>query len=429
MTEIKFTVDADQLNKALKMASIVSPQVLAEQERGYLFVVGGDRCHIYSKNGGHEARSSFSISDVEGAGFFMYPSDYIGTLSCISGPIAFVATEEGKVFKVRHTHGTVGVVDRPSFDPRSMNSFEKDIRAAIDSQQPKVFSIKILQLALGMAKSFAAKEKEPVAHEFYKTVQVFGDEKDPELAKKASGYLFASNGVEACYFHSDAFVGKGLTAPWQHLPLLEAFLAQSSGSLRVYKTDKCTYVINENNDVVGWPHHSETYQKFSYYSKNDQIVVRVGWKAMSLQLQYMREGLHKDKKKIRFHFDPSKKEFWFSSVDEGTTINSLTVPLEEDKENKFTEIKIMEELITNVNVEHMLHIFGGAEGSWVEFRIMILPAGGQRTKALVMFRTIDEFRVSEEGVVCGAASGIEGVQDVPEGMHVCRVTRFAPGLD
>lgn len=424
MTEIKFTVDADQLNKALKMASIVSPQVLAEQERGYLFVVGGDRCHIYSKNGGHEARSSFPIFDVEGSGSFMYPSDYIGTFNFISGPIAFVATEEGKSFKIKHTHGPTGVIDRPSFDPRSMNSFEKDIQAAIASQQPKLFNIKILQLALGMAKSFAAKEKEPVSHEFYKTVQVFGDEKDPELAKKAAGYLFASNGVEACYFHSDAFVGKGLTAPWQHLPLLEAFLTQSSGSLRVYKTDKCTYVINESNDVVGWPHHSETYQKFSYYSKNDQIVVNVNWKTMSYQLQYMREGLHKDKKKIRLHFDPSKKEFWFSSMDEGTTINSLAVPI-----LSALDVKIENELVTNVNVEHMLHIFAGAEGEWIEFRIMILPPGGQRLKELVMFRTIDNFLVTTEGLIRGAEEGKEGIQNVPEGMHVCRVTRFAPGLD
>jgi hypothetical protein len=420
--EIKFTVDAEQLNKALKVSSIISPQVTAEQERGYLFVIGGDDvCRVYSKNGGHEARSSFPVSNVEGEGSFMYPADYVGAFEYITGPIAFVATSEGKSFKVKYTHGASGAVNRVSFDPRSMSLFEKDIKTAMESQEPKRYSIKILQLAFGMAKPFVAKANEPVAYEHYKTVQIFGDE-NPELAKKANGYLLSSNGTEAFYFQSEAFLGKGLAAPGQHLPLLESFMAQSSGFLRVYGTEKGIYAVNEADDVIGWPHHEDTYKKFSYYTMDDTIIVKVDWNRMLHQLRYMRAELHKDKKKIQLHFNPSAKEFWFSCVDEGSTMKSLPVSIEE-----VSVSKIDKEVVANVNVDHMLHLFESAKGEWVEFRIRIVPPSGEkRPKELFMFRTIDRFLLGEDGSIAGGSSGAENVAD---GVHVCNVTRFTPGIE
>jgi len=417
--EIKFTVDAEQLNKALKMSSIISPQMTAEQERGFLFVVSGDVCKIYSKNGGHEVRTSFPVTDVEGEGSFMYPADYIGEFAFVSEPITFTATSEGETFKVKYTFGSSGETVRASFDPRSMNLFEKDIQNAM-SDEPKVYNIKTLQMAIGMAKNFAAKPNEAVSNEFYKTIQIFGDDGEPELAKKANGFLFSSNGTEAFYFYSEAFLGKGLVAPGQHLPLLESFMGQSSGSIKAYKTAKCTYAVNEKEDVIGWPHHEDTWKKFGYYSKTDQVVVKVNCKRMHYQLQFMRAGLHKEKKKIRLHFDPSSEKFWFSSVDEGNTIKSLPVNIDQ-----VIESQVKEELAANVNVNHMLHLFENVKGEWVEFRIYILEAGEKRPKDLYMFRTIDEFLLSDDGTIAGGS----GAENVAEGVHVCNVTRFTPGID
>jgi len=417
--EIKFTVDAEQLNKALRVSSIISPQITAEQERGYLFVVGGDgkACQVYATNGAHEVRSSFPISDVEGEGSFMYPADYIGAFEYVSGPVTFTATSEGESFKVKYTFGP-GETDRVSFDPRSMNLFEKKIQQAVDSQEPKSYNIKTLQLALGMAKSFMAKPNDTVTHEFYKTVQIFGDD-DPKV-KKANGYLFSSNGTEAFYFQSDVFKGQGLAAPAQHLSLLESFMSQSTGALRVYKTEERTYVINENNDVIGWPHHHDTYEKFSYYSLDDPIIAKVDCGRMHHQLRFMRAGLHKDKKKVLLHFNPSSKDFWFSCADNGSVTKSLPVTAEE------VETKIEEELTAPVNVNHMLDLFDNAKGEWVEFRIVVLPKDGKdRTKDLFFFRTIDEFLVSDDGTIAGGS----GATNVAEGVHKCTVTRFTPGID
>jgi hypothetical protein len=424
--EIKFTVDSEMLNKALKVVSIVNPQVTADQQRGFLFVVNKNegKCCIYSQNEGHEARSSFPITEIEGEGSFIYPSDYIAQLGFISGPIVFTATTEGESFKVKYTFGASGVTDRITFDPRTMNLFEKSIQNAMSSQEPKSFSIKVLQLALGMAKPFVAKSNEKITNEYYKTIQIFGDDGDPELAKKANGYLLSSNGTEACYFHCDAFLGKSLEAPGQHLPLLESFIAQSSGFLRIYKTDRGTYVVNENNDVIGWPRHEDTYKKFSYYSKTEQIVVMIESKNLHYQLQFMRAGLHKNKSKIRLHFRASDGTFWFSSIDEGNTTTSLPVTARSIMENK-----INGEIVASVNVNHMLNIFDNIKGETVEFRIMILPADSKRVKDMFMFRTIDAFLVSNDGTIAGAVADGSADMAVPEGVHVCKVTRFAPGMD
>jgi len=414
---IKFTVDSDQLNKALKMVSIVSPQFISQQERGFLFVVNGDTCSVYSKNSAHEARSSFPISDVEGSGSFMYPSDYIGVFEFISGPIMFTATSEGESFKVKYTFGTSGAVERVSFDPRTMISFESNIQEAM-SQAPKEFNIKILQLAFGMTKPFMAKASDNVNYEFYKTIQIFGDDGDPELAKKANGYVLTSNGTEACYFHSEAFLNKGLAAASQHLSLLESFMSQSSGAIHIYKTARGTYAVNANKDVVGWPHYEHSYKKFSYYVKTDQVVVKVPSKDMYHQLKLMRAGVPKDKSRIRLNFDSSNGNFWFSSIDEGSAITSLPVPPKEVVEAKMG-------LAINVNVNHMLHLFENLKGEWVEFRVMHLPPNAQRTKDSYMLRTIDEFVVSGEGAVIGGS----GAENVLEGTYICKVTRFTPGID
>jgi hypothetical protein len=201
-------------------------------------------------------------------------------------------------------------------------------------------------------------------------------------------------------------------------------MAQSSGFLRIYKTDRGTYAVNENNDVIGWPRHEDTYKKFSYYSKTEQIVVMLEPKSLHYQLQFMRAGLHKDKKKIRLHFRASDGTFWFSSIDEGNTTTSLPVTARSVSENK-----VNGEIVANVNVNHMLNIFDNIKGETVEFRIMILPADDKRPKDIFMFRTIDVFLVSNDGTIAGAVADGSENMTVPEGVHVCKVTRFASGID
>jgi hypothetical protein len=140
---------------------------------------------------------------------------------------------------------------------------------------------------------------------------------------------------------------------------------------------------------------------------------------MLYQLQYMRAELPKKKTKIRMHFDPSDTTFKFSSLGETNAVTSLPVGGEK------AELKVDSEVIAPANVDHLIHLFEGTKSEKLEFRIKIIPADAKakRMKDMYMFRSIDEFLVNDEGTFMGM------VPAIPEGFHVCKVTRFAPGID
>jgi len=419
--EITFTVDAAALNRAIGIASIVTPQVTPQTGGGYLMMVRRETCDVYSRDGKHEARSSFPIFDVTGEGAFILPADAVKGLGHISGSINFTATEDGGACKVKYMFGETGSSERVSFDPRSTHMFERDITAAQESVPPKEFPIKLLQFGLGLAKSFLPKSADVVDQDVFRTIRIFGDA-DPELAR-ANGYMFASNSKEICYVQCPAFMGKDLSFPAQHLGLIESFLGRSSGSVSIYQTDTKVYMINGRGDVLGWPRHTVEYRKFSYYAKTDEIVVKVVRDQIVSGLRYMRDSLAKDKTKIRMHFEPSTGHILFSS--ESREFCSDPVPTEK------VEIKVSDKVAMNVNVNQLLHLFEGIRGDKVEFRIKVIPADERRPKDRFMFRTIDGFLISEEGVVVGGLleEPAGDTEYPPKGAYECRVTRFAPGID
>lgn len=421
---IKFTVQAGDLNKALKVVSIVSPQAQAstQQERGYLFVAQGERCSVYSKNGGHEARSSFPITDVEGEGPFMYPADFISEFDFIKDEaVHFTAEENEGAFTVNYKFGDAGV-DRVSFDPKigMMSDLEKNIQKAMEGQEPQSYNIGMLQEALGVAKSFMATEKDKVAREHYKTVQIFGTDDPPDITDKGGiGYLYAANGVKACYFQTKPFEGRGLVMPGIHLGLLEKFMARSHGDLSVYKTERGYYVANSRDDVIGWPEHMDKHKKFAYYTwDQDSIVVRVEADDMRGQLQYMRATMPKDKTKIRLHYDVDANRFWFTHGGSGSRATSRPIPAEVET------CKIEGEVGINLNVDYLLDLFSGVKGHKINFRILVMPPNDKRPKGTFMLRTIDEFLMDNGGEVVGGV-----VDPIPEGANVCRVTRYTSGMD
>jgi len=421
--EILFTVDAAALNRAIGVAAIVTPQITPQTGGGYLFMVRRETCDVYSRDGKHEARSSFPISDVTGEGAFILPAEAVKGLSHISGPIYFKATEDNGAFKVKYAFGESGSNERVSFDPRSTHMFEKDITAAQEAGTPKEFTIKILQFGLALTRSFLAKAGDTVDQDVFKTIRIFGNA-DPELAR-ANGHMLASNSKEICYVQCPAFMNKDLSLPAQHLGLIESFLGRSSGSVSMYQTETKVYMINARGDVLGWPRHTVEYKKFTYYAKTDEVVVNVSPDQIGRQLKYMRDALGKDKTKIRMHFEPSTSYISFSSLEESNTLSSLTVPTEK------LDVRVTDGLVMNVNVNQLLHIFEGIRGDKVEFRIKVLPADERRPKDRFMFRTIDGFLLSEEGTVVGGLleDPPTGTEYPPKGAYECRVTRFAPGID
>jgi hypothetical protein len=417
--EIAFSVEAADLHRALSLVSIVKPQSTSQNGAGgYLFSVRGETCAVYARdNQKHEARSSFKISNVSGEGQFMFPADSVKAVLGIDKTMTFKATENNGVFKVRYTFGGAGSSEKVSFDPREMHNFEKDIQTAQDTIPSKKFSSNVLSFAFGVTKSFLPKKDDAIDQEFYKTVKIFGDT-DPELAKRANGYMIASNNKEICYLKCDAFLNKDLTIPMLHLGLVESFLGRSDGQVDIYTLDNKSYLLNGQGDVLGWPKQVSEYTKFQYYSKTDEVVVLVSAESITRQLRFLRNELPNDKSKIRMHFDPSDSSISFSSVDEKaaqTTENVTSEPV---------DVKVTSPFVTNVNVDHMLHMFEGIRGDRVEFRVKIFPATESRPKDRYMFRTIDGFLLSNEGQVVG------GIGAKTEGeAHECTVTRYAPGMD
>lgn len=422
--EISFKVDAVALNRAIGVASIVSPQKTPQTAGGYLLMVRQDTCDIYSRDGKHEARASFPISEVSGEGPFILPAEAIDGLGYVSGPVRFVATESDGAFKVKYTFGESGLVEQVSLDPRTMHVFGKDITAARECGAPKEFTIKVLQFALATAKSFLPKSGDTIDQDYYRTVRVFGCD-DPELAR-ANGYMLASNSKEICYFKCAAFLDKDLSLPAQHLSMIEAFLGRSVGSVSFYQTDTKVYMFNHHGDVLGWPRHTVEYRTFSYYERaKDDIVLRVAPGDIIPRLKMMRANLPKDKPKIRMHFDPRTNYIWFSKIADGQNLKSDPVATES------VEVKVTEPLVTNVNVLQMIHIFEGIRGDKVEFRVKIAPATERYPKDRLMFRTIDGYLLNDDGVVVGGLieNPPSDIQYPPKGAHECLVTRYAPGID
>ena len=418
--EIAFTVDAAELNRAIGVASIVTPQ----SPGGYLLNVRHFTCDVYSRDGRHEARSSFEVRDVVGEGGFVLPAEAISGLSYITGDVHFLATESEQAFKVKYTFGESGLVEQASIDPRGLYMFERDVTAAQEAGDAKVFSIKSLQFALATVKSFLPKSNENVDKEEYRTVRIFGDRENPKLAE-GNGYMLASNSKEICYFQCSAFLDKDLSLPAQHLAMVEAFLAKSSGAVEVFQSETKAYVANSRGDVLGWPRHAVQYDKFGYVAKTDDIVLEVSPERIIPQLKMMRANLPKDKLKIRMHFDPRACTLWFSSVGDGKTLKSNPVAAGQ------VSVGVTEPIAANVNVQHLLHMFEGIRGNHVEFRVKIIPADQRRPRDRFMFRTIDGFLLSDEGTVVGGLveDPPADVQYPPEGAYECRVTRFAPGID
>jgi hypothetical protein len=428
--EIKFTVDAEELNKALNVVSIVTPlPVTADRGAGFLFSVrpSEQRCYIYSRDSKNVTRSSFPISDIEGEGAFIYPAQYIEGFKYVEGAITMTAYEKEGAFKVKYVRasGKEGS-DRNAFDPRMMQTFEKELQKA-ESTKSRTFNIKTLQRALSASKPFIGSDK---AEERYKSVQIFGT--PPELAPnektngldKANGNMFASNGVTAFYFHCETFMDNDLTVSGAHLSPLESFISKSSGELSVYDTDNLTYAKNDKGDVFGWTKNSEKYTKFAYYVKNEALVLQLDRDKVLHELQYIRAELERSRDKIRFHFSAADESIHFSIADENSVTSSLPVSAHK------TVASPGKDITANCNVDNLITLFQSAIGTPVEFRVMILEADAKRAKTSYMFRTIDTFRVhNETGDVVGVDLDTLGEDNVQEGLSLCQVTRYAPGKD
>lgn len=404
---MKFKLNTTDLTHAIDIVSIVTPRPVTPQGgAGFLFVVRGERCYVYSRDAMTVARADFAVTEVEGEGAFVYPSQYIDALRYVGGTLTF-ETEEGEDrFLVKYEDEMGNSGERLSFDPQLLSTCDRDFDKAQTNYE---FPAGILRESINMARPFLAKPQETRVEEQHKGLIVF-DQSKPEWAK-GDGYLYASNSVQAFYFHCEQLAGKHLEVHGQYLSALTSFLAKSEGTVKVRRGDHYTFVTNAQGHVFGWPKQSKTHGKFSYYAlKSDQYVLAVPKAQIVNALKYARVSLDKNRDKIKVNFDHERKTIQFGVADGSAKAQSLPIIIDEvlaaeDKNQTW-----------NVNIDHLLSLIEPMKSHVIQLRVAVVKHGD---KEIAMIRTIDTFRMTAEGKVVNE----------PEGSFECKVTRFMPSKD
>jgi len=414
--QIRFKTQATELNAALAIVGTVTPRPITPQGgSGYLFVVRGERCFLYSRDSLRVARADFPIEPLEGEGAFIYPAENIGLLDRAGdGMITFTATVDGDNFRVAFQADSGAKDSRTTYDPRLMTPCDKDVEAA---GAEKVFSVGILKEALRQARPFLADESDKRAEDHFKTVQIF-DTTKPEWAK-GDGTLFAATGVTAFYFQSEAFQDKGLAIHGQHLSFVSSFLGRCEGQVTIRKGPNMTFAIDEKGHVLGWTHHEKTHGKYTYYSlSNDTFIFDVPVSATLSALKYMQSGLGSKRDKIRVAYEAIDPKLSFWAAEGNSETSSFPVPVIPHEGSKAEDVQFF------CNINHLIHLLGDAKGDRVMMRIAIMPKNEKRPKDTAMIRTIDMFLMDKDGKL------VPGSEEAkPEGAFACRVTRFVPSKD
>jgi hypothetical protein len=431
---IRFKVKASDLNEAIDIAAIVPPRPFDKNNTsGYLFVIRGDRGYVYSNDHLHTTRADFPLLEVEGEGAFIYPGVNIKAFTFFKNMIDFEVKngeEEGSEFSITYDGGNgAGKAPRPLFNPKFMQACDKELDAATDE---RTFSAGLLREALNLSKSFHGGGNQKGDDDHFKVVQVFDKNKEVDdtanPGKKlkpfehGDGFLFASDKVRTLHFQSDGLMGKHLTVHATHMPLLQAFLAKSSGKVRILTGTNKTFAVDERGRVFGWAHTVKSHSKFSFSSGTKgvdaAITLKISKFDMLNALKYMKEELETGRDKIRVLFNADNKTIQFQIAEgKGLGLSSMYVEAPVDE----TQTTNLKDFGISVNITYLMGLFEEAKGNVVSMRVSVMdpdPNKG-RTKQNGLLRTFDDFILDADGKV------VEGGK-LPEGASTCKVTRYAP---
>lgn len=409
---MKFRVNAEDLNAALEVVTIVTPRALTPAGgTGYLFVVRADKCSLYSRDSLHVAKAEFPITDVEGDGSFVYPAEYMAAFRLIKGPITFTAVSDNETFTITYEADSGETAEHTGLDPRLIPTCDKDFDEASDE---RTFPAGLLREAITQSSEFVAEGKNTRVEDHFKTIQIF-DDSNPAWAK-GNGHLFAANGVQAYFFYSEAFEGKAFSVHGQHLALLTAFLAKAGGDVTVKTGSNFMFMVSEGR-VFGWAKHQKGHQKFAYYKIEADKVILAADKDMLLRaLRHTRAELSAKRDKIRVTFSQQEGTLRFEVAEATGKAKSILVPVKVVSQEG-------NDLTVGVNIDHFITTIKDMKGSQVELRVAFFAATGNAKEGAV-FRTIEEFYADANGKPLISAPGVK-----PEGGFLCRVTRFMPSKD
>lgn len=418
---MKFKLQANDLNEALNVVSIVPPRPVTPQGgAGYLFVVKEGACHIYSRDALHQARVPVEVYDVEGEGSFIYPSDKISSLKYIDGWIEFEAghDEAEDRYWVNYTSEGGAHAERSTFDPRLMQALD----AALDNASEEFdFPAAVLREGFNVIRGFLAKPNDNRVEDHFKTLQLF--DKSKKEWEKGNGHLFGADGIRCCYVYCAAFEDRGLSVHGQHLPFLLSFLSKCEGMIQVKMGDGITFAVNSGGQVLGWAHHVKQHGKFNYYPyKADMFVLKTPKDILVKTLRHVRSELDGKKNKVRVTYDHEAKTLRFQTSETSGRVDTVPVgviPLDLGEKGG-GGLGEKEDFGFNVNIDHLLELVEPMRSHEVSLRVAPYEDG---KKKAALFRTIEDFHLSE--------AGKEVIPDDENAgkAYPCRVTRFMPSKD
>jgi len=424
---MKITLKLQDLMGALDIVSIVPPRQLTPQGgAGYLFVVNGSTCFLYSRDALHVARASLGC-EVEGdeSGSFIFPAAFTDGFRFLrDDEITIESTIDGENHTVSWNTASGAGAERASYDPRLMASCDRDLEAAKDE---RTFPVGILREGLSMAKPFLAKPNDTRSSaEHFKTIQLF-DASRKEW-ERGSGNLFAANGVHAFWFYCEAFKDKGFSVHTQHLGFLTSFLSKCSGEVTLRTGENMTFATDAKGNVLGWAHHTAAHGKYSYYTLSlDKIVLALPKNLTVDALRFIRSELGPKEDKINLVVNEyrdaetsGKRQatMFFRIAETKGKVRSFPIPAAVVEGSEEREISF------NVNIDRLIELVDSVKGIDVQLRVAIVPADEKRPKESAMFRTVDEFLMDSSGKVVGDLSAKK-----PDGAYECRVTRYMPSKD
>lgn len=370
-TSLVLRCDAVDLRDALAHVAAVKPRALQPDGRtGYLATVEDGRAHLHSLGARCVARAQFRVRG-EQAGRFILPLELAQSLMASAGEITISSLVEGSAFRVRCT-GNATDVEADSFDPRKVPA---DIGGP--PTQLKIIDAAVLSEALRASAPFLGTG--PLGEDYLEGLLVCSEPGKP------SGCLFASNGMQAIWFDSEALQGLNMVISGRDLPLLRRFVAERR-RIAISTNETWFFASDDGGHVLGWQ-RCATHLKHGYLAlAQDSPVLRVQ-KALVLERVKALLPVTEGRSLTLLQRHAARELHLGVGVDESPIAVEVIEAHDAD-------------VSARVQPKAMNLLFAGTRSAWVELRMRVIPDG-------VLMRSVDEFAIH------GAP---------------CRVTRFASGL-
>jgi hypothetical protein len=417
---MKIRMTLASLNEALSFASTVKP-ANKEGQSAYLFTISDGRCYIHSQDAQDYVRTEVPILDVENTndGAFVYPADRVEALKYLDGWIEIESGEDSGRYWTNYRTESGAKANRSTFNPRVFNTMDA---AMSESASEHMFPTILLKEGIAVTSSYMS-QNPPEADSPLATLQIF-DESNPEWAK-GDGTMFAADGHKACYFHSPALKGKGLSVHSKHVSHLASFLAKCQSQVKVKVGKTMTFVIDQivgtdgvvrEGAVFGWVHHSKMHQRYKYQpSKFDKFRLMVQRDYVLKTLRYIKSEMKDAKRdKIRVVYQKPDLKFLGSvnkEITESPIVGCEVLPLDNG-------VVSGDEFAANVDVKALIGLFEASRDHNVELRVAFMEDGKK-----AFFRTVGNVLLGDSGKSYTSAA------DAQEPVYECLVTHFTTSMD